>query len=230
MGVDFIFYMNSRQEHLLSIIVKEHLDTGLPVGSSALVEKYSLDISPATVRNEMAELEVQGYIAQPHTSAGRIPTEAAWQWLAGNLSEFKLEQKEKDALDASLQEGLKPAAKTLATLSGLAIFWAFQRHNVYYTGVCNLLRQPEFYNHGVIYDLSAIIDQIDEIVNDIFDKVQEEPQVLVGEQSPFGKFSGAIVSKYRSDDKLGCFGILGPLRMDYARHLALVKYLKAQIQ
>jgi len=220
--------MNNRQEHLLSIIVKEHLETGLPVGSGVLVDKYGLDISPATVRNEMAELESQGYIAQPHTSAGRVPTEAAFLWLVNNLEVGKVDQIEKqvkEALEQSLKQGLKPAAKTLAELSGLAVFWAFHRHNVYYTGVCNLLQQPEFANRGVIYDLSAIIDRVDEIVNEIFDKVTEEPQIMIGEDSPFGSFSGTVICKYKTEET-GIFGIIGPLRMDYAKNFALVDYLK----
>ncbi|MFH0840725.1 MAG: hypothetical protein V1865_01940 [bacterium] len=222
--------MNSRQEHLLSIIVKEHIDTGTPVGSSALVEKYDLDISSATVRNEMAELEAEGYIVQPHTSAGRIPTEHAFQWLTNNLCSSKLTKKEKEVLDISLEQGLKPTAKALAGLSGLAVFWAFHRHNVYYTGFCNLLEQPEFYNPDAIYDLTAIIDRVDEIVNDIFDQVQEGIEVMIGKDSPFGSFSGVIVSKYVLDNKVGLFGVLGPLRMDYSRNLALVQYLKDKIK
>ena len=66
--------MDARKTLILNTIIKEHIKTGAPVGSEVLVGKYKLDISSATVRNEMAELEQAGYIAQPHTSAGRIPT------------------------------------------------------------------------------------------------------------------------------------------------------------
>jgi heat-inducible transcriptional repressor len=220
--------MNTRQEHLLSIIVKEHLESATPVGSTALVEKYNLDISSATVRNEMAALEEQGYIAQPHTSAGRVPTEAAFQWFSNHLDEYELNREEKATLDEAIKAGLKPTAKALAEISGLAIFWAFHRHNVYYTGICNLLGQPEFANKGVIYDLSTIIDRVDEIVNDLFDRVPSNPKIMIGQDSPFGSFFGSIVCKYKTDE-IGIFGVLGPLRMDYARNLTLIKYIKEQL-
>ena len=69
--------MEKRREKILYTIVKEHIATGSPVGSEILVSKYKLGVSSATVRNEMAELEDNGFIIQPHTSAGRIPTEKA---------------------------------------------------------------------------------------------------------------------------------------------------------
>ena len=64
--------MNKRKELILKTIIKEHIKTAQPVGSEGLVDKYDLDISSATVRSEMAELEEAGFIVQPHTSAGRI--------------------------------------------------------------------------------------------------------------------------------------------------------------
>ncbi|MBU4256930.1 DeoR family transcriptional regulator [Patescibacteria group bacterium] len=70
--------MEKRKQLILYTIIKEHIKTGAPVGSGVLVDKYKLDISPATVRNEMAELENEGLITQPHTSAGRVPTEKAY--------------------------------------------------------------------------------------------------------------------------------------------------------
>ena len=72
--------LTERRQRLLQFIVDEYVDTAQPVGSSAIVEKYRLPISPATVRNEMARLEEDGYIVQPHTSAGRIPTDYGYRY------------------------------------------------------------------------------------------------------------------------------------------------------
>jgi heat-inducible transcriptional repressor len=67
--------LKDKKETILYLTVKEYLDTGLPVGSKTLVEKYLLDVSPATVRNYMSEFEEEGYLTHIHTSSGRIPTE-----------------------------------------------------------------------------------------------------------------------------------------------------------
>lgn len=71
--------MNDRRQLILQAIVAHYVSSGEPVGSKTLVERYNLGVSPATVRNEMAALEEGGYIFQPHTSAGRVPTDAGYR-------------------------------------------------------------------------------------------------------------------------------------------------------
>ncbi|MBU1160499.1 MAG: hypothetical protein V1768_02875 [Patescibacteria group bacterium] len=225
--------MTDRTKLILNTIIKEHIKTGAPVGSSVLVEKYQLDVSPATVRNEMAELESEGYIAQPYTSAGRVPTEQAFNLYIENLSEKKLNKAEINLLD-NISQGsddlnLKQIAKTMAGISNNAVFWAFEKHNLYYTGISNLLRQPEFSQTNLIYDISAIIDRVDEIIGEIFDEIKYEPQILLGSKNPFGDFLGIVLTKYKIKNKIGMFGILGPMRMDYEKNLAVMQYIQDKI-
>ncbi len=77
--------LTTRQERLLRLIIKEHVETAGMVASRTLVDRYQLDVSPATVRNEMARLEELGYLLQPHTSAGRVPTEAGFRYFVERL-------------------------------------------------------------------------------------------------------------------------------------------------
>ena len=77
--------LTPRQGLLLRLIVKEHVETASTVASRTLVENYNLDFSPATVRNEMARLEELGYLAQPHISAGRLPTETGFRYFVAHL-------------------------------------------------------------------------------------------------------------------------------------------------
>ena len=77
--------LSARQEEILSLIVRSYTDSPNPISSKYLVETYSLDFSSATVRNEMARLEELGYIAAPHTSAGRIPTTLGYRYFVKNL-------------------------------------------------------------------------------------------------------------------------------------------------
>ncbi|MCU0679295.1 MAG: hypothetical protein MUC28_02515 [Planctomycetes bacterium] len=221
--------MDQRKERILFTIIKEHIKTGAPVGSNVLVENYHLGVSAATVRHEMVELEDEGYIRQPHTSAGRVPTERAYNLFVRDLGEKKPAETEKNNIDKALagkdETGFKNAAKVLAKLSGNAVFWAFYRHNVYYTGVSDLLRQPEFRQSDLIYDISAIIDRLDEIIDRYYDKIEMGTQILIGSKNPFGAYCSALMAKYKQGDHPGLFGIIGPLRMDYARNKALVEYI-----
>ena len=72
--------LTERRQRLLQFIIDEYVDTAQPVGSGAIVQKYHLPLSSATVRNEMACLEEEGYIIQPHTSAGRVPTDRGYRY------------------------------------------------------------------------------------------------------------------------------------------------------
>jgi len=75
-----------RRLEILRAIVDEYVETQEPVGSKAIAEKRALGISPATIRNEMAVLEEEGFITQPHTSAGRIPTDRGYRLFVDKLS------------------------------------------------------------------------------------------------------------------------------------------------
>ena len=218
--------MNERSKKILYFLICEHIKTGLPVGSKALVENYSLDVSPATIRNEMADLEESGYIIQPHTSAGRIPTKRAYDLYLSEIKSKKPAKKElqnfikmNDNLDESI---IKDSAKALSELSQLMVFWAINKNNLYYTGISQLLRQPEFRELNLIYNISGIIDQVDEIVGKIFESTPDGVNTLTGNENPFGDFFGSIICKYRLNGKVGMFGIIGPLRMDYEKNLGLV--------
>ena len=81
------FELTSRQESILRLIVRLHVDTAGTVASRTLVDQYELNVSPATVRNEMARLEELGFLQQPHTSAGRIPTEMGFRYYVQRLME-----------------------------------------------------------------------------------------------------------------------------------------------
>ncbi len=77
--------LSNRQQRILSLIIHEHIRSAEPIASNRLVNDYNLDLSSATVRNEMAYLTEQGFLRQPHTSAGRVPTEEGYRYFVGNL-------------------------------------------------------------------------------------------------------------------------------------------------
>ncbi len=223
--------INERKQFILETIVKEYVKTAQPVSSAMLVERYKLDVSPATVRNDMVELEEEGYIYQPHTSAGRVPTEAAYAIYLENLRDKKskvLKEAEIRQLADSFakdEASFKQTARLIAELAGGAVFWAFHKNDLYYTGLSNLFAQPEFARTDMVCDVSAVIDRLEEIINDNFESLPLGRQTLVGSQNPFGHFLSAILVKYKHDNRHGLFGILGPMRMDYGRNLALADFI-----
>lgn len=82
--------MTNRQQNIINAVIREYVKISKPVSSKVLTRKYKLGLSPATIRNEMKELEKQGYLQQPHTSAGRIPTEKGYRFFIKCLGKKKI--------------------------------------------------------------------------------------------------------------------------------------------
>jgi heat-inducible transcriptional repressor len=120
--------LTKRQETILALIVHEYVESAKPVGSAKLVKRYSLGISSATVRNEMAALSDAGVLRQPHTSAGRVPTETGYRYFVRRLlGETELSSDEKRMIShqfhqapAEVDEWVRLSASILAQLSRVA--------------------------------------------------------------------------------------------------------------
>jgi heat-inducible transcriptional repressor len=222
-----------RQQQILDTIIREYIGTAEPVGSMNVQKKIKLDVSPATIRNDMASLEAEGYLISPHTSAGRIPTEQAYRYYVRNL----LQQTDLSPDEVSLlrhvwrneiepEVRLKLTAKIIAELSAEGVFLAFGPHSLYYTGLSNLFSQPEFSTDAVRVSMASIIDHLDEKVGELLERLEDGVEVMVGSENPLGNDCSVIVARYTLQQGIpGIFGILGPTRMDYASNLTRVSYV-----
>lgn len=227
--------ISERKKLILQTIIKEHVKTAQPVSSGLLVTKYKLGVSPATVRNDMMELEEEGYIFQPHTSAGRIPTVWAYSEEVKGLKkeDRKIQDSEKEALEKIFQNdenAFKQIAKLISEYSGSAVFWAFHKNSFFHTGLANLFAQPEFRQVEAVCDVSVAIDKMEEIISTLFEELPLGTKVLVGEENPFGIFLSVTLLKYNNAGQLGVFGILSPIRADYGHNLSLVEFIQEQFK
>ncbi|HEX7364177.1 MAG TPA: heat-inducible transcriptional repressor HrcA [Dehalococcoidia bacterium] len=117
--------LTARREAVLKIIVSEYIDTAVPVASETIFRSYKLGVSPATIRNDMAYLEEEGYIARPHTSAGSIPLDKGYRHYVESLSrKTELDQQEQDRIrklfrevEKEFEKWLKLAAVITASLA-----------------------------------------------------------------------------------------------------------------
>ncbi len=121
--------LSERKERILASIVEYYIATGEPVGSKTLLEHSDLAVSSATVRNEMAELSALGYIEQPHTSAGRVPSQLGYRYYVDNLmSQYELPLQEKRLIESRIlgssgepQQILEQAGQVLAEITNCAV-------------------------------------------------------------------------------------------------------------
>lgn len=222
--------LDSRKETLLKLTVRRYVKSAEPVGSAWLAEESGLDVSSATVRNELAALEEMGYLLQPHTSAGRAPSEKGYRYYVDRFLEKKPPSPEAagaiaDAVHAAFEdaERLRRAAKALAELAGESALVAFAPRNVYYTGLSNLFGKPEFRPFAQVAVMTKVLDHLDETMERLYPDVPPTPAVLIGSQNPFGPDCGLIVGRAPMGDGYGVLGLLGPMRMDYDADIALLE-------
>lgn len=232
--------METRKIELLTQIIEEYIKSASPVGSKFIAQKTSFELSPATIRNEMADLERDGYIYQPHPSAGRAPTEKGYKYYLENyLSKFKLAERDKKILDKIIRETIPPSkvddkliikelAKKIANLVKEAVLVGFSPEEFYYTGLSNVFSQPEFQLQERVVYLSEIVDHLDQVMAKIYPRVKET-KVLIGKDNPFGVNCSLIITNLEKSTKK-IMGIIGPLRMDYQKNYNYIKYLKDHLE
>lgn len=227
--------LSDRKQALFSAIVEEYVATAKPVGSKSIVDNHKFGVSPATIRNEMKELEDMGFITHPHTSAGRIPTAAGYTYYVehfvnpeANLKKPLAEELHTiaSATDHAEPEILvKHIAKGIAELSCDAVLVSLSKYSYYYTGISNMFSKPEFATTEVIYSLTKLIDQFDEVMPTL--SVKQDIDILIGNDNPISTLCSTVVTEYRvSDDTTGIIAILGPMRMEYQQNYSLLKYVR----
>ena len=227
--------MNKRQEKIITKIVEEYIKTTQPVSSGFLVKNCKLEFSSATARNEMANLEKEGFIHQPHIAAGRVPTEKAYNFYLNNILKLKSENKFVDKelqKIAELEEDqnlkLKLTAKKIAEITGETIVIAFATNDLYYTGISNLFNHPEFKEYDLIRQMSEVIDELDQKIIGLFENQNDVTNILIGSQNPLGSSCSFIYTFFNEGGSV--FGLLGPMRMNYAKNISLIQYINQKLK
>ncbi len=222
--------ITERQQKILAAIVEQYAEVASPVGSSLLAKVF--DVSSATVRAEMAELERNGYIMQPHTSAGRVPTDKGYRLYVNNLAsetEVPAERRAERALAARVSGGALPertirnAVDTLVELThnlGIATIG----NQLYMSGLSNLFGQPEFMNGAQVQQVARLLDNLEPWLREA---APNEPlSVYIGQENPIGRSAqcSLIISKFRSPySDHSYIGVLGPTRQQYRDVMQLVE-------
>lgn len=232
--------MTDRQEQLLAAIIKEFIETATAVGSVSLTDKYRFNLSPATVRNEMAELVRQGYLAKPHSSAGRVPTTQGLrhflQELLDELDEVDVVTKEqvKHQLHQTRFEQDKLVREALAFLteiSGNAAVAVIDQR-VHYAGLSAIMNLPEFQDIDKLKKLMEVIEDYSKLT-EMFNRSQgRDVSVLIGEEAEIEGFEeyAIVFARIRLHGrKEGYMAVVGPNGMHYQKIIPAVKFVSRAI-
>ena len=233
--------MTDRQKQILYAIIEEYAELAMPVGSVTLAKLF--DVSSATIRAEMGKLEQMGYLMQPHTSAGRIPTDAGYRLYVNSLQEkidneprSKKEEFEHPAdrttkaLATRIQSqtrvdyAVRAAVDSLVELTG-NLGLATLGDQLYISGFGNLFAQPEFAQAAQVQAVGQLLDNIKPWLREV--QPNEAINVYIGTENPVGKTSNVslVISRFRSPySDRSYIGVLGPTRQSYRRVMSLVRH------
>ncbi|QQG41967.1 MAG: hypothetical protein HYV90_01485 [Candidatus Woesebacteria bacterium] len=229
--------LTSRQTQILKTIIDEYIETAEPVGSDALDKKYNLGVSPATIRNEMVALTKSGYLRQPHTSAGRIPSPLAMKFYINQLMEEKqmslvdeVKAKEevwdsRDDIDELMDEATHALASRTRSLAVAAL--KDKKDRFWQAGHSYVFNNPEFAEMAACQNLFSIFDEFDKLDRLFFGFQSTSPlEVLFGEElgMPELATSGIISTHFNIKGKPGALGVIGPARADYASVIPILRY------
>ena len=223
--------MTERQSKLLQAIVEQYAEVASPVGSSLLAKAFG--VSSATIRAEMAELEHLGFITQPHTSAGRIPTDKGYRYYVNKIADTSApeelaEKRAQRALSARVASGGLPEQtirNTVDTLVELThnLGMATIGEQLYMSGLSNLFGQPEFMHPAQVQQVARLLDNLEPW---LYEAEPNQPlSVYIGQENPIGGGAGCslIISRFRSPFSDSSYiGVLGPTRQSYRDVMALV--------
>lgn len=228
--------LDNRKISILFSVINEYLATAGPVASQAIVDAHVVDAGPATVRNEMAALEEEGYLAQPHASAGRIPTETAYRLYVTYLQQQQIALMDdvRDAVARVLAVEhearmiAKAIARAIAASAGQAIVVGVSHGDAYATGIAHLVVQPEFQDPEVLQAFSVAVDHLDETLGTLDTMLNGSARVVLGSENPFGRHCGTVATHLAlPEGNMMTLGIVGPMRMAYDRHLGLIETVRA---
>ncbi|MFA6259032.1 MAG: hypothetical protein WCX29_00280 [Candidatus Peribacteraceae bacterium] len=220
--------MNERQSKLLKAIIDQFIDTALPVGSHHIMERGMFNVSCATIRNEMRFLGEEGFLEQPHVSAGRVPTAKGYRvYVQEHLQQpstheasirKRFQTLQEQYFQRKDQERVYDAVALLAHMTPHVAFATVPHKNrVYYLGLANVMRQPEFQQNPQF--ASGVVEVLEDYLADLMDRLDFDDKIryYIGEDHvlPQIQSCSVMVTEYRLRDQRGALGILGPMRMDY---------------
>lgn len=219
-----------RQEDILGSLVSEYIRTAQPISSQYLEEWHDFGVSSATIRNELQTLSEGGYLEQPHTSAGRVPTDRGYRFFVDGVSKkekLPVSKKWEDVFEKEITDALEFAAHTAKALasesSGLVAMYMEGESLFFKEGWEDMLQEPEFEEQESIRSFTKFLNDFEKHVA-IMSR-GGEVQVFIGKENPFSSVTDFSIMVAECDFPgrgRGLVALLGPKRMEYPKNIHLL--------
>lgn len=225
--------LTERQSKILNEIIGEYIRSAKPVSSKLLEKKHNFNVCPATIRIEMQKLADSGFISQPHTSAGRIPTDKGYRFYVDNFLSQELFQDFDWAVDHIMGGEAKDTIKILQAMtkelasfsSSLAIGYLANEKILLKEGWEDVVMEPEFKENDFVSHFAEAVKNLEEEIEDM--KLDRALEVFIGKENPFPKAKefSVIITRCRFPQDEGFLAIVGPKRMTYEKNINYLRSL-----
>ena len=231
----------ARKDEILRITIEQYIATVTPVSSARIAKGCLLDLSSATVRNILAELEEEGYLTHPHTSAGRVPTQSGYRYYVDNfINEIQLleaekrhikEEYERETLE--METLIEKASRVLSDMTHYTSIVSVDgwEHRLFCGGISFVMGYPDYQdiNRDItkIKNILSALDEKERLLEVINRDLAKKINILIGHEMECSDIDSCslVISKYKSKQGTsGRIAILGPTRMDYNRVVSTLDY------
>ena len=227
--------MTDRTAQILEAAIQEFINTGDPVSSGLLYDRYEFGIKPAMIRLELDELEDQGYLEQPHHSAGRVPTNSGYEFFAKRMlgmsptTDRAAGSARQNDLHLLLKERAWPDLlnELSAQLGLLSVAADLARESVYKAGLQHLIDHLDWEDQNGIRSVIHDFEEVDERLPRAAEKMGIGPQIFIGKKSPVTSSDNLSVvgGNYQIGDATISIFAIGPKRMDYKKTIRIFRSL-----
>ncbi|MBI3601297.1 MAG: hypothetical protein HY209_00140 [Candidatus Omnitrophica bacterium] len=229
--------IQQRKDRILAIVVGQYIKMITPVGSHFITEEYKLDMSPATVRNILAELEEEGYLSHPHTSAGRVPTQRGYRYYVDHLmNEIQLLENEKRHIQAEYKRYVDQLEllmeKTSQVISDLTHYTSIISvdgwgNKMILRGASHVVGYPEHTDILKIQAILRMLEQKERLMALINRDLEHKIEIYIGHEMALKEIEGCslAVSGFEKGGLTGRIAVLGPTRMNYDRVVSTLEYI-----
>lgn len=218
--------MDQRHAQMLYGLVDEYIRVAEPVSSNYLKETLELAVSASTVRAWLKDLEEDGFVEQPHTSAGRIPTDRGYRYYVDQVEV-------PPAVRGGIKETPEALVRRLARSAHALAIAALPSGRVEQYGLLELMLQPEGGNRHIIQEISSILDHIHDYVEELVaDRRTSRALVYIGGENPFMIAVHTSLLFRTVEDEAGRRSVvmlIGPKRMAYSQNISLLERVSSII-
>ena len=230
--------LTERKLKILQAIIMDFVRNAEPVGSRTLSKLLDMNISPATIRNEMADLEEMGYLYHPHTSSGRVPSDKAYRLYVNKMMEkYELEEKEKQRIKRELraymnelERTVRRASELLSDITNLTSFATLEDMrdmSLFLQGMTRIFAYPEYSTIEHARTFLEMVDDRDTFASELAAREQGLSITIGNENSErIAPGSSIISATYYVDGRMvGKLGVVGPTRMQYSEITSVIEYM-----